>query len=152
MHWLLPTFSPNIHRGKQDTSRFIFPPSFPYYHSLSYISSPCIPLKYVITSLPPAAVSPAPPLPSKRGQGAIGSDLVITYHSDLAQCEILPAGSRYTNAGNLTAGTFLAFNPPPFIDDLYPQLLSIDDDERPGLPLLLSNFNADVQTATLEED
>ncbi|KAK8121489.1 hypothetical protein PG999_005609 [Apiospora kogelbergensis] len=66
-----------------------------------------------MTSLPPAAVSPAPPLPSKRGQGAIGSDLVVTYHSDLAQ-------SSTTSA--------------------------------PGLPLLLSTFNANVRTATLEED
>ncbi|KAK8093146.1 uncharacterized protein PG998_014547 [Apiospora kogelbergensis] len=63
--------------------------------------------------LPTIAASPVPPFPSKRGQGAIGSDLVVTYHSDLAQCEILPAGSRYTSAGNLKAGTFLAFNPPP---------------------------------------
>ncbi|KAK8106681.1 hypothetical protein PG999_010040 [Apiospora kogelbergensis] len=105
-----------------------------------------------MASLPPPAISPAPPLLSKRGQGAIGSDLVVTYHSDIAQCEILPTGSRYTNAGNFKAGTFLSFNPPPFIDDLYPQLFSIDDDERPGLPLLLSTFNADVRTATLEED
>lgn len=95
---------------------------------------------------------PIPPLPNKRGQGAIGADLIITYHSDLAQCEILPAGSRYTNTGNFKAGTFLPFTQPAFILDLYPRLLSPEDDETSGLPLLLSMFNAVARTATLEED
>ena len=105
-----------------------------------------------MASLPPAIISPLHPLPSKRGQGAIGSDLVVTYHSDMAQCEILPTGSRYTNAGNFKGGTFLSFNSPSFIDHLYPQLFSTEDDERSGLPLLLSTFNGDVRTSTLEED
>lgn len=97
-------------------------------------------------------IYPIPPLPNKRGQGAIGADLTITYHSDLAQCEILPAGSRYTNAGNFKAGTFLPFIQPAFILDLYPRLLSPEDDEISGLPLLLSMFNPGARTATLEED
>ncbi|KAH8659483.1 hypothetical protein BGZ61DRAFT_370535 [Ilyonectria robusta] len=71
-----------------------------------------------------SVICPIPPLPNKRGQGAIGADLIITYHSDLAQCEILPAGSRYTNAGNFKAGTFLPFIQPAFILDLYPRLLN----------------------------
>jgi hypothetical protein len=99
-----------------------------------------------------STIYPIPPLPSKRGQGPIGADLIVTYHSDLAQCEILPAGSRYTNAGNFKAGTFLPFNQPPFIHDLYPHLLSTKDDESSGLPLLLSMFNAGTRTTTLEED
>ncbi|KAH6995446.1 hypothetical protein BKA56DRAFT_694517 [Ilyonectria sp. MPI-CAGE-AT-0026] len=85
-----------------------------------------------------SVVYPIPPLPNKRVHGAIGADLIITYHSDLAQCEILPAGARYTNAGNFKAGTFLPFIQPPFILDLYPHLLSPEDDEISGLPLLLS--------------
>ncbi|KAH7122202.1 hypothetical protein B0J13DRAFT_567146 [Dactylonectria estremocensis] len=97
-------------------------------------------------------IYPIPPLPNKRGQGAIGADLIITYHSDLAQCEIFPAGSRYTNAGNFKAGTFLPFFQPAFILDLYPRLLSPEDDETSGLPLLLSMFNPGARTATLEED
>jgi hypothetical protein len=97
-------------------------------------------------------VYPTPALPNKRGQGPIGTDLIVTYHSDLAQCEILPAGSRYTNAGNFKAGTFLSFNQPAFILDLYPRLLSTEDEESSGLPLLLSMFNAEARTATLQED
>jgi hypothetical protein len=97
-------------------------------------------------------VYPIPPLPNKRGQGTIGADLIATYYSDLAQCEILPAGSRYMNAGNFKAGTFLLFNQPAFILDLYPRLLSTEDGESSGLPLLLSMFNAEARTATLEDD
>ncbi|KAL6406056.1 hypothetical protein AUP68_10617 [Ilyonectria robusta] len=99
-----------------------------------------------------SVVYPIPPLLNKRGQGAIGADLIITYHSDLAQCEILPAGSRYTNAGNFKAGTFLPFIQPAFILDLYPHLLSPEDSEVSGLPLLLSMFNPGARTATLEGD
>ena len=99
-----------------------------------------------------AIVYPVPPLPNKRAQGTVGADLIVTYHSDLAQCEILPSGSRYTNAGNFKAGTFLPFNPPAFILDLYPHLLSTEDGENSGIPLLLSMFNAAVRTATLEDD
>ncbi|KAI3571502.1 hypothetical protein IWW34DRAFT_897973 [Fusarium oxysporum f. sp. albedinis] len=73
-----------------------------------------------MTTSSASVICPIPPLPNKRGQGAIGADLIITYHSDLAQCEILPAGSRYTNAGNFKAGTFLPFIQPAFILDLYP--------------------------------
>ncbi|KAH7108980.1 hypothetical protein EDB81DRAFT_849448 [Dactylonectria macrodidyma] len=80
---------------------------------------------------------PTPPLLNKRGQRAIGADLTITYHSDLAQCEILLAGSRYTNAGNFKARTFLPFIQPAFILDLYPHLLSPKDNKISGLPLLL---------------
>ncbi|KAH7247253.1 uncharacterized protein BKA55DRAFT_594968 [Fusarium redolens] len=76
-----------------------------------------------MTTSSASVICPIPPLPNKRGQGAIGADLIITYHSDLAQCEILPAGSRYTNAGNFKAGTFLPFIQPSFILDLYPRLL-----------------------------
>ncbi|KAH7202763.1 hypothetical protein BKA60DRAFT_600626 [Fusarium oxysporum] len=76
-----------------------------------------------MTTSSASVICPIPPLPNKRGQGAIGADLIITYHSDLAQCEILPAGSRYTNAGNFKAGTFLPFIQPAFILDLYPRLL-----------------------------
>jgi hypothetical protein len=46
----------------------------------------------------------------------------------------------------------LPFIQPAFIHDLYPRLLSTEDDESSGLPLLLSMFNADAKTATLEED
>ncbi|KAG7436218.1 hypothetical protein Forpi1262_v002018 [Fusarium oxysporum f. sp. raphani] len=105
-----------------------------------------------MTTSSASVICPIPPLPNKRGQGAIGADLIITYHSDLAQCEILPAGSRYTNAGNFKAGTFLPFIQPAFILDLYPRLLSPEDGEISGLPLLLSMFNAGARTATLEED
>ncbi|KAH7204968.1 hypothetical protein BKA60DRAFT_656034 [Fusarium oxysporum] len=76
-----------------------------------------------MTTSSASVICPIPPLPNKRGQGAIGADLIITYHSDLAQCEILPAGSRYTNTGNFKAGTFLPFIQPAFILDLYPRLL-----------------------------
>jgi hypothetical protein len=93
-----------------------------------------------------------PPLSNKRDQGTIGADLIVTYHSDLAQCEILPVGSRYTTSGSFKAGTFLPFIQPPFIHDLYPRLLSTRDEEKSGLPLVLSMFNAEARTATLEED
>jgi hypothetical protein len=105
-----------------------------------------------MASSPASVVYPTPPLPNKRAQGAIGADLIVTYHSDLAQCEILPAGSRYMNAGNFKAGTFLPFNQPAFIFDLYPRLLSTEDGESSGIPLLLSMFNAGARTATLEDD
>jgi hypothetical protein len=75
-----------------------------------------------------------------------------SYHSDFAQCDILPTGSRYTNAANFKAGTFLPFTQPEFINELYPRLLSNDDEESSGLPLLVSMFNAAAKTATLEED
>jgi hypothetical protein len=99
-----------------------------------------------------SVVYPLPPLPNKRAQGAIGGDLVVTYHSDLAQCDILPTGSRYTNAGNFKAGTLLPFNQPSFVLDLYPRVFSTEDGEGSGLPLLLSMFNAGARIATLEED
>ena len=93
-----------------------------------------------------------PPLQNKRAQGTIGTDLIVTYHSDLAQCEILPPGSRYTNAGNFKAGTFLPFNQPDVVLNLYPRLLSTEDGESSGIPLLLSMYNAEVRTPTLEDD
>jgi hypothetical protein len=93
-----------------------------------------------------------PPLSNKRDQGTIGADLIVTYYSDLAQCEILPTGSRYTKAGNFKAGTFLPFIQPHFIHDLYPRLLSARDEESSGLPLVLSMFNAEAKRATLDED
>jgi hypothetical protein len=93
-----------------------------------------------------------PPLPNKRDQGSVGADLIVTYHSDLAQCDILPAGSRYTTAGNFKAGTFLPFIQPAFVHELYPRLLSTEDEESSGLPLILSMFNTDARTATLGED
>lgn len=97
-----------------------------------------------------STVYPTPPLPNKRGLGPpIGGDLVVTYHSDLAQCEILPAGSRYTNAGNFKAGTFLSFNQPAFILQSYPRLLSSEDEDGSGLPLLLSMFNPEPRLADL---
>ena len=63
-----------------------------------------------MTSTSASVVYLTPPLLNKRGQGAIGTDLIVTYYSDLAQYEILPAGSRYMNAGNFKARTFLPFN------------------------------------------
>jgi hypothetical protein len=93
-----------------------------------------------------------PPLSNKRDQGTIGADLIVTYRSDLAQCEILPVGLRYTTSGNFKAGTFLPFIQPAFIHDLYPRLLSARDDESSGLALVLSMFNPEATTATLEED
>jgi hypothetical protein len=93
-----------------------------------------------------------PPLPNKRAQGIIGTDFIVTYHSDLAQCEILPPGSRYTNAGNFKAGTFLPFNQPDFVLNLYPRLISTEDGEYSGIPLLLLIFNAGVRTVTLEDN
>jgi hypothetical protein len=95
---------------------------------------------------------PIPPLSNKRDQGTIGADLIVTYHSDLAQCEILPTGSRYTKSGNFKAGTFLPFFQPDFVHGLYPRLLSTTDEESSGIPLLLSMFNADARTVTLKED
>ncbi|KAM0322094.1 hypothetical protein ACHAQA_009723 [Verticillium albo-atrum] len=97
-------------------------------------------------------IYPLPPLPNKRDQGSIGADLIITYHSDFAQCQILPPGSRYTNSGNFKAGTFLPFNQPSFLLDLYPRLLSTEEEETSGIPLLLTTFNAEARTATLEDD
>jgi hypothetical protein len=73
------------------------------------------------------------PLPNKRDQGSVGSDLIVTYHSDLAQCDILPAGSRYTTAGNFKAGTFLPFIQPASVHEFYPRLLSTEDEESSGL-------------------
>jgi len=93
-----------------------------------------------------------PPLLNKRAQGTIGADLIVTYHSDLAQCEIIPPGLRYTNTGNFKAGTFLSFNQPNFILNLYPGLLSTKDGKSSGIPLLILIFNAGVRTATLEDD
>jgi hypothetical protein len=46
----------------------------------------------------------------------------------------------------------LPFIQPAFIHNLYPRLLSTEDDENSGLPLLLSMLNADAKTANLEED
>ena len=63
-------------------------------------------------------IDPMPPLPNKQAQGTVGADLIVGYHSDLGQCEVLPSGSRYTNAGNFKAGTFLPSNHPAFILDL----------------------------------
>ena len=83
-------------------------------------------------------IYPIPPVPNKRGQGMVGSDLIVTYHSDLAQCEILAKGSRYLNSGNFKAGSFLSFHQPSFLADLYPHLLSTEDGEDLGLPVLLS--------------
>ena len=97
-------------------------------------------------------VYPIPPLPNKRDQGATCGDLIVTYQSDLAQCEILPTGSRYTSAGNFKAGTFLPFIQPSFIHDLYPQLLSTEGEESSGLPVILSMFNTEPKATTLEED
>ncbi|EAQ84386.1 predicted protein [Chaetomium globosum CBS 148.51] len=99
-----------------------------------------------------SVVYPIPPLPNKRDQGATGGDLIVTYHSDLAQCEILPTGSRYTSAGNFKAGTFLPFIQPTFIHDLYPRPLSTEDEESSGLPVILSMFNTEPKATTLEED
>jgi hypothetical protein len=93
-----------------------------------------------------------PPVPNKRDQGTIGADLIVTYHSDPAQCEILPVGSRYTTSGNFKAGTFLPFIQPAFIHDLYPHLLSTRGEESSGLAVVLSMFNAETKTASLEED
>jgi hypothetical protein len=97
-------------------------------------------------------VYPMPPLPNKRDHGTIGADFIVTYHSDLFQCEILPTGSRYTNAGNFKAGTFLPFIQPALIHDVYPCLLSTREEESSGLPLILSMFNLEVRTETLEDD
>ena len=91
-------------------------------------------------------------MPSKRHQGIAGTDLIVTYHSDLGQCEILPTGSRYTSAGNFKAGTFLPFIQPAFIEELYPRLLSTEDEDGSGLPVILSKFNTEAKIATLEED
>jgi hypothetical protein len=99
-----------------------------------------------------SVVYPMPPLSNKRDRGPIGADLIVTYHSDLAQCEVLPVGSRYTTAGSFKAGTFLPFTQPAFIHELYPRLLSTRDEESLGLPLMLSMFNTDARVATLEED
>jgi hypothetical protein len=99
-----------------------------------------------------SVVYPTPPLPNKRDHGSIGADLIVTYHSDLAQCEILPTGSRYTSAGNFKAGTFLPFIQPAFIHELYPRLLNRLDEEKSGLPLILSMFNPEARTADLEQN
>jgi len=46
----------------------------------------------------------------------------------------------------------LPFNQPSFVLNLYPRLLSTEDGEGSGLPLLLSMFNTVARTATLEDD
>jgi hypothetical protein len=101
---------------------------------------------------PTYVIYPIPPLSSKREHSIAGADLIITYHSDLAQCQILPTGARYTSAGNFNAGTLVQFVRPTFIDDLYPGLLSAREEESIGLPVLLSMFNPDVRSETLEKD
>jgi hypothetical protein len=99
-----------------------------------------------------SVVYPIPPLVNKREHGTVGAGLIVTYHSDLAQCDILPPGSRYVKAGNFKAGTLLPFAQPASILDLYPHLLSTEDGERSGIPLLLTMFNAEARSTTLEED
>ncbi|KAK3316462.1 hypothetical protein B0H66DRAFT_561366 [Apodospora peruviana] len=51
--------------------------------------------------------------------------LPLRYHSDLAQCEILPPGSRYTNAWNFRVEIFVPFSQPDlfliFINTLVPK-------------------------------
>ena len=91
-------------------------------------------------------------LPNKRDQGIVGSDFIITYHSDLVNCAIVAQGNRYTNGGSFRAGTLLAFNPPPSLLEHYPGLLSTIEDEAAGLPLILSMFNLEAKYTTLAED
>ncbi|KAH8755390.1 hypothetical protein F5883DRAFT_430760, partial [Diaporthe sp. PMI_573] len=95
---------------------------------------------------------PVPPLPTKRGQGLVGGDLIVSYYSNLGQCKILPSSTCYTNAGNFKAGAFLTFNPSIFVSEFYPHLLSTDGEEKASLLLLLSMFSAGARPATLEED
>ncbi|KAK3363995.1 hypothetical protein B0T25DRAFT_587624 [Lasiosphaeria hispida] len=84
-----------------------------------------------------------PPL-NKQAQGTVGTDLIITYHSNLAQYNILPPSSHYMNTGNFKARTFLPFNQPDFVLDLYPSLLSTKDRESSVIPLLLLISNKNV--------
>ncbi|KAK4118193.1 hypothetical protein N657DRAFT_651534 [Parathielavia appendiculata] len=93
-----------------------------------------------------------PPASNKRDQGAIGADLIVTYYSDLAQCEILPTGSRYTTSGSFKAGTFLPFIQPAFIHDIYPRLLSTRDEESSGIPIYSPCSTPKARRGTLEED
>ena len=87
-----------------------------------------------------------------NGNGTTGAGLLVTYHSDLAQCDILPPGRRYVKVGNFKAGTLLPFAQPASILDLYPHLLSTEDGERSDIPLLLTMFNAEARSTNLEED
>lgn len=91
-------------------------------------------------------------LPNKRDSGIVGSELVVTYHTDLVACEIVPSGRRYTYNGNFKAGTFLTFNGPTAITDSYPNLLSSEDGEADGVPLILSTFTTDVKADTLQDE
>lgn len=78
-----------------------------------------------------SVIYPTPPLPNKRDQGTVGADLTVTYHSDLAQCEILTTGSRYTTAGNFQGRDLPAVHP----TRLHPRPLSAPTQSSRGRKL-----------------
>lgn len=95
---------------------------------------------------------PPPVVSSKREGRSIGSDLELTYFTDLVDCRFLAQGDRYTKEGSFKAGTFLPFFQPPFILEDYPDLFSTVDDEREGLPVILSCFNPGAKANSLQQD
>jgi hypothetical protein len=91
------------------------------------------------------------PLPNKRAGGIIGSDLTVSFVTDLYRCELLRQEERFTTFGSFSAGAFLCFNPPSYIADSYPGLLSAKEGENGGLPLVLSMYNP-VQPSVVDAD
>lgn len=91
------------------------------------------------------------PLPNKRAGGIIGSDLTLSFITDLYRCELLCQEERFTSFGSFSAGAFLYFNPLPYITDSYPDLLSPKEGYNNGLPLALSMYNP-VQPSIMDAD
>jgi hypothetical protein len=85
------------------------------------------------------AYSPALPLLTKR-VGNIGSDLVISFITDLYQCETLSTEKRLISSGSFSAGAYLCFNTPFYIFEVYPTLLSQKRSDKEGMPLVLTMF------------
>jgi hypothetical protein len=85
-------------------------------------------------------ISYSKPTPNKKQPVLVGSDLMANFISDLWQCRLLRPEERYTHNGSFEGRAFLCFNTPPYVSDAYPNLLSMKDDEKDGLPLTLTTF------------
>lgn len=99
-----------------------------------------------------AAAARAPPSFSGMFPALLGDEVVLQWEWTDQTDYLGPKLNNYTNAGNFKAGTFLLITQPSFIQDLYPGLLSTDDQESSRLPLILSMFNTEARIAQLEED
>lgn len=87
-----------------------------------------------------SSINPIPqPLINKRA-GNVGSDLSISFVTDLFQCEILPTEKRLISSGLFSAGVYLCFNTPFYFFNLYPGLLIQKGPNRKGMPLVLMMF------------